>query len=46
MRRCRFSVYCAVLADCLDREAAEDSATEYQRKSLVRADHLGLLHAR
>jgi hypothetical protein len=36
----------AVLADCLDREAAEDSATEYQRKSLVRADHLGLLHAR
>ena len=36
----------AVLADCLDREAGEDSATEYQRKSLVRADHLGLLHAR
>jgi hypothetical protein len=36
----------AVLADCLDREAAEDSATEYQRKSLARADHLGLLHAR
>jgi hypothetical protein len=36
----------AVLADCLDREASEDSATEYQRKSLARADHLGLLHAR
>jgi hypothetical protein len=36
----------AVLADCLDREAGEDSATEYQRKSLVRADHLGLLRAR
>jgi len=36
----------AVLADCLDREAGEDSATEYLRKSLVRADHLGLLHAR
>jgi len=36
----------AVLADCLDREAVEDSATEYQRKSLVRADHLALLHAR
>jgi AAA domain len=36
----------AVLADCLDREASEESATEYQRKSLVRADHLGLLHAR
>jgi len=35
----------AVLADCLGREASEDSATEYQRKSLVRADHLGLLHA-
>jgi hypothetical protein len=36
----------AVLADCLDRGAGEESATEYQRKSLVRADHLGLLHAR
>ena len=36
----------AVLADCLDCEAGEDSATEYQRKSMVRADHLGLLHAR
>jgi hypothetical protein len=36
----------AVLAGCLDREAGEDSATEYQRKSMVRADHLGLLHAR
>ena len=36
----------AVLADCLDREAGEDSATEYQRHSLARADHLGLLHAR
>ena len=36
----------AVLADCLDREAAEESATEYQRHSLARADHLGLLHAR
>ena len=35
-----------LLADCLGREASEDSATEYQRKSLVRADHLGLLHAR
>jgi AAA domain/TrwC relaxase len=36
----------AVLADCLDREAGEDSATEYLHKSMVRADHLGLLHAR
>jgi hypothetical protein len=36
----------AALAGCLDREASEDSATEYQRKSMVRADHLGLLHAR
>jgi hypothetical protein len=36
----------AVLAGCLDLEAGEDSATEYQRKSLARADHLGLLHAR
>jgi hypothetical protein len=36
----------AVLADCLDREAGEDSATGYQRKSLARADHLALLHAR
>jgi len=36
----------AVLADCLDREAGEDSATEYQRRSLIRADHLGLLYAR
>jgi hypothetical protein len=36
----------AVLADCLDREAGEDSATAYQRHSLARADHLGLLHAR
>ena len=35
-----------MLADCLDREAGEDPATEYQRKSLARADHLGLLHAR
>lgn len=35
-----------VLADCLEREDGEDSATEYERKSLVRADHLGLLHAR
>lgn len=36
----------AVLAGCLDREAGEDSATEYQRKSLARADHLALLYAR
>ena len=36
----------AVLADCLDREVGEDSATEYQRRSMARADHLGLLHAR
>ena len=36
----------AVLAACLDREAGEDAATEYQRKGLARADHLGLLHAR
>ncbi len=36
----------AVLADCLDRGAAEESATAYQRHSLARADHLALLHAR
>jgi hypothetical protein len=36
----------AVLADCLDREAGEDAATEYQRTSLARADHLALLHVR
>jgi hypothetical protein len=35
-----------MLADCLDREGSEDAATDYQRKSLARADHLGLLHAR
>ena len=35
-----------VLADCLEREDGEDSATEYERKSLVRADHLAVLHAR
>jgi hypothetical protein len=36
----------AVLADCLDRAAREESATAYQRACLARADHLGLLHAR
>jgi hypothetical protein len=34
------------VAVSLDREAGEDSAIEYRRKSLVRADHLALLHAR
>jgi hypothetical protein len=36
----------AVLADCLDRAAGEESATDYQRTSMARADHLALLHAR
>jgi hypothetical protein len=35
-----------VLADCLDREAGEEAATEYQHRQNVQADHLGLLHAR
>jgi AAA domain/TrwC relaxase len=36
----------AVLADCLDRAAGEESATDYQGTSMARADHLALLHAR
>ncbi len=36
----------AVLADCMDREEAEDSASEYRDRGLANADHLGVLHAR
>jgi hypothetical protein len=36
----------AVLADCLDREDAEPSASDYRDRALSNADHLGILHAR
>jgi hypothetical protein len=36
----------AVLADCMDREEAELSASEYRRRELANADHLGILYAR
>jgi len=36
----------AVLADCMDREEREESASEYQRRELANADHLGLVYAR
>jgi conjugative relaxase-like TrwC/TraI family protein len=36
----------AVLADCMDREQAELSASEYQSRGLANADHLGVLHTR
>jgi len=36
----------AVLADAMEREAAELSATEYQHRQLSNADHLGILGAR
>jgi hypothetical protein len=36
----------AVLADCMDREDAEPSASDYRRGALANADHLGVLHAR
>ncbi len=36
----------AVLADCMDRDDAELSATEYRDRGLANADHLGILHAR
>jgi hypothetical protein len=35
----------AVLADCMDRHDSEESATEYQRRVLANADHLGILSA-
>jgi AAA domain/TrwC relaxase len=35
-----------VLADCLDRDAGEEAATEYQARQMVQADNLGQLHAR
>ncbi len=35
----------AVLLDVLDRDEAEISATEYQRRELLSADHLGRLNA-
>jgi len=35
----------AVLADCMERHDSEESATEYQRRVLANADHLGLLAA-
>ncbi len=36
----------AVLADCMDREEAELSASEYRQRALSNADHLGIQHAR
>lgn len=36
----------AVLADCMDREEAEVSASEYRDRGLANADHLGVLHSR
>jgi hypothetical protein len=36
----------AVLADCMDRDEAELSASDYQQRALASADHLGVLHAR
>ena len=36
----------AVLADCMDREDSEVSASEYRERALANADHLGILHAR
>jgi hypothetical protein len=36
----------AVLADCMDREEAEVSASEYRSRGLTNADHLGVLHSR
>jgi conjugative relaxase-like TrwC/TraI family protein len=36
----------AVLADCLDREDAEPSASDYRQRALSNADHLAVLHAR
>jgi hypothetical protein len=36
----------AVLADCMDRDDAEPSASHYRLGALANADHLGVLHAR
>src|SRR5262249_2338909 len=36
----------AVLADCLDREDAEPSASDYRQRALSNADYLAVLHAR
>jgi hypothetical protein len=36
----------AVLADCMDRDEAELSASDYQQLALADADHLGVLHSR
>jgi hypothetical protein len=35
----------AVLADILERDGSEPSASEYRRRSLANADHLGILNA-
>jgi hypothetical protein len=36
----------AVLADCMDRDEAELSASEYRQRALADADHLGVLYSR
>jgi conjugative relaxase-like TrwC/TraI family protein len=36
----------AILADAMERDDSEESASEYQRRQLANADHLGVLHAR
>jgi hypothetical protein len=36
----------AVLADCMDRDDAEPSASDYRRDALANADHLGVLLSR
>src|SRR5262249_54139672 len=36
----------AVLADCMDREESEESASEYRQHALANADHLAVVYAR
>jgi hypothetical protein len=36
----------AVLADCMDREESEESASEYRQRALANADHLAVVYAR
>src|SRR5262249_9491265 len=36
----------AVLADCIDREESEASASEYRQRALAGADHLAVVYAR
>jgi hypothetical protein len=36
----------AVLADCMDREESEESASEYRQRALANVDHLAVVYAR